>query len=147
MTAGTPPETSPFRVTLFFGPEPVTDSPAQACVFNVKKRSWKAGIQVSVEIDNAQLASVQRRILDSEAITTALALLTSEDRAACESRLPDLSAQAIAWCKLDLQLEAGLSPDVQRITGEEFRDELEQTICRREEYVVTYILTELDLTA
>ncbi|MFO0705303.1 MAG: hypothetical protein U0412_00475 [Nitrospira sp.] len=125
----------------------MADSPAQACVFNVKKRSWKAGIQVSVEIDNDQLTSLQHRILGSDAIVTALASLSPEDRAACEPRLPDLSAQAIAWCKLDLRLNAGLPPDTQRIASEELRNELEQAVRQREEYVVTYILTELDVTA
>ena len=47
-----------YRVTLFFGPESVEGKPdVQACVFNVKKRSWKAGIQVSVEMSTDQLSA------------------------------------------------------------------------------------------
>ena len=39
-----------FRVTLFVGPQPVEGKPfTQSTVYNVKKRSWKGGIQVAVE--------------------------------------------------------------------------------------------------
>ena len=67
MTSERAPELSSYRVTLFFGPESVEgESDVLACVFNVKKRSWKAGIQVSVEIAQAHLArlgeEVRRRV-------------------------------------------------------------------------------------
>jgi len=43
------PEPSQFRVALFVGPQPVEGKPfTSSCVFNVKKRSWKGGIQVAV---------------------------------------------------------------------------------------------------
>ena len=44
------PELPQYRVTLFFGPEPVKARPSRVCcVFNVKKRSWKGGVQIAVE--------------------------------------------------------------------------------------------------
>lgn len=148
MAHDTPPDATPYRVTLFFGPEPVDDgSTAQCCVFNVKKRSWKAGIQVSVDIATDQLAALQHTIQNAEPITEALKALPEGDRADVAARIPDLAAQAIARCKLDLRLDAGLPQDNQRITTDEFVSQLKQTLLARHEYVVTYILTELDLIA
>lgn len=146
MSIETPPDATPYRVTLFFGPEPVGDSPAtQSCVFNVKKRSWKAGVQVSVDIKTDQLAALQDAIRHSGPITQALAPLSNDDRAVAAARIPDLAAQAIAWCKLDLRLATGLPQENQRITEKELVTELNQSVLTRQEYVTTYILTELDL--
>src|SRR5580765_2733873 len=50
------PESSQFRVPLFVGPQPVEGRPFTcSCVFNVKKRSWKGGIQVAVAITQSQI--------------------------------------------------------------------------------------------
>src|SRR5580765_3879024 len=50
------PEPSQFRVTLFVGSQPVKGKPfTSSCVFNVKKRSWKGGIQVAVAITQSQI--------------------------------------------------------------------------------------------
>jgi len=48
--------TEDFRVTFFFGPDNVPGRPeVLICVFNVKKRSWKGGVQVGVELTDEQL--------------------------------------------------------------------------------------------
>jgi hypothetical protein len=58
MTIEHAPEFSQFRVTLFVGPQPVEGRPfTSSCVFNVKKRSWKGGIQVAVVITQSQIES------------------------------------------------------------------------------------------
>lgn len=146
MAADTPPEVAPYRVTFFLGPEPVDDCPTtQYCVFNVKKRSWKAGIQVAVDIETTQLAALQDTIQRSTTITTALESLSAEDRTDAANRISDLAAQAIAWCKLDLRLQTGLQQENQRIASDQLVPDLHQTVLARHEYVVTYILTELDL--
>lgn len=146
MARETPPDAAPYRVTHFFGPEPVEgDSTTQSCVFNVKKRSWKAGIQVSVDIGTDQLAALQETIRQTAPITRALERLSEQDRTDTADRIPDLAAQAIAWCKLDLRLATGPPQENQRIAGDEFVAELNQAVLTRQEYVITYILTELDL--
>ena len=146
MAIETPPDATPYRVTLFFGPEPVDDCAAtQSCVFNVKKRSWKAGIKVSVDIETDQLTALQETIRHTDPITQALEPLSEQYRADAAARVPDLAAQAIAWCKLDLRLATGLQQENQRIAGDELIAELNQAVLTRQEYVVTYILTELDL--
>ena len=146
MTLDAPPDATPYRVTLFFGPEPVDgDSTTQTCVFNVKKRSWKAGIQVSVDIGTDQLVALQEAMRQTAPITRALERLAEEDRTDAAARIPDFAAQAIAWCKLDLRLAIGLPQENQRIPGDALVAELNHVIPTRQEYVVAYILTELDL--
>jgi len=147
MAIETPPDATTYRITLFFGPEPVDDdSTIQSCVFNVKKRSWKAGIQVAVDIGADQLATLQDTIRHTDQLRKALEPLPEDDRADAAARIPDLTAQAIAWCKLDLRLAAGLQQENQRILYNELIPELNQAVMTsRREYVITYILTELDL--
>ena len=143
-----PPESSPYRVTLFFGPEPVAGrADAQACVFNVKKRSWKAGVQVSVEIGLDQLTSLRALFGLRERLAQALAAVNEEERPAYEARSAEYFAQAVSRCKLDLRLHAGLVQENQRISAEELVSEVTQAVLGRREYVFSYILTELDVTS
>ncbi|MGQ0667595.1 MAG: hypothetical protein ACT4O4_11220 [Nitrospiraceae bacterium] len=139
-------ESPSYRVTLFFGPEPVEGEPdAQACVFNVKRRSWRAGIQVSVEIATDQLSTLRDRIQLTDRLTHIFLTLAPEERVACESRVADLFAQAVSRCKLDLRLRSGMRQENGRIPAGELVPELDQAITGRPEYVITYILAELDL--
>jgi len=137
---------SAYRVTLFFGPEPVEgESDIQACVFNVKKRSWKAGIHVSVEVHQTQLSHILHRLRITDRIKEVLTVCEPEERQAHEMRVPDVFAQAVAWCKLDLSLAAGMTPEHQRILATDWVSELEQSAVDRSEYVAAYILSELDI--
>lgn len=146
MALESPPESSSHRVTLFFGPEPVAGEPdTQACVFNVKKRSWKAGVQVSVEIGTDQLSAIRHKIRLTDRLTQVFTTLAPEERPLYEGRVADLFAQAVSWCKLDLRLQSGLTQENQRIPANELVPELDQTVTARTEYVVAYVLTELDL--
>jgi hypothetical protein len=131
---------------LFFGPEPVKGEPdTQACVFNVKKRSWKAGVQVSVEIGTNQLSAIRQTIRLTERLTQIFMTLAPEERPVYEGRVADLFAQAVSWCKLDVRLQSGLNQENQRILANELMLELDQAVTTRTEYVVAYVLTELDL--
>ncbi|MGQ0694881.1 MAG: hypothetical protein ACT4OL_04815, partial [Nitrospiraceae bacterium] len=146
MARESPPALSSHRVTLFFGPEPVEGEPdTQACVFNVKKRSWKAGVQVSVEIGTDQLSAIRQRIRLTERLAQIFLTLAPDERPTYEGRLADLFAQAVTRCKLDLRLQSGLSQENQRIQADELVPELDQAVNVRTEYVVAYVLTELDL--
>lgn len=139
-------EPSPYRVTLFFGPEPVEQRPGEmACVFNVKKRSWKAGVQVSVEMHVEQLAALREQIRLSDRLARPFSALDPQERPDYEARATDLFAQAACWCKLDLRLEAGLSQENQRLPADMWVAELNEAMAVRAQYAETYILTELDL--
>ena len=140
------PEAASYRVTLFFGPEPVDGRiDVLACVFNVKKRSWKAGIQVSVEVGCDQLASIRQTLRLNERLGRALESVDAGDRPSCETRGSEYFAQAICRCKLDLRLCDGLAQDNQRIPAGDLVAELNRAAADRQEYVFSYIFTELDL--
>jgi hypothetical protein len=146
MTHESSPELSSYRVTLFFGPESVEgESGAQACVFNVKKRSWKAGVQVSVEIGQDQLARLSHKVRLADRLGEVTVTLAPEECPSYQERMEDLFAQAVAWCKLDLRLRTGLTQESQRIPATDFVPELDQSVVDRAEYIVAYVLTELDL--
>jgi hypothetical protein len=135
-----------YRITLFFGPEPVEGtSDVVACVFNVKKRSWKAGVQVVVEISVSQLAALRHNLHLADRLAKHLKALDPHELPYYEARLADCFAQAVSWCKLDLRLRGGLTQDNQRIAADDLTNELNQAAGERIDYIVTYILEELDL--
>ena len=146
MAYESPPELSSYRVTLFFGPESVEkEDGVQACIFNVKKRSWKAGVQVSVEIGSEQLASLRHTVRLADRLAEILMVLSPDERAAYQARAEDLFVQSVTWCKLDLCLRAGLTQENQRISAVDFVSELDRSVVARTEYVIAYIVTELDV--
>lgn len=136
-----------YRVTFFFGPEPVEGRPnVVACVFNVKKRSWKAGIQVSVEIGIDQLVTLQQKMRLADRLAKSVMALDPQERSHYHERITDCFAQAVCWCKLDLRLQAGMTQETQRIQAHELTMELDHEAGNRIDYVLTYILSELDLS-
>jgi hypothetical protein len=140
------PELSSYRVTLFFGPEPVEkETGVQACIFNVKKRSWKAGVQVSVEIGPEQLAGLRHKVRLVDRLAEVLMMLSPDERSAHQARAEDFFVQSVTWCKLDLCLRAGLTQENQRISAVDFVSELDRSVVARMEYVIAYIMTELDV--
>lgn len=139
------PEVSTFRVTLFFGPEPVEQADAVVCVFNVKKRSWKAGIQVAVEIGTSQLTALRRTIKVDDRLTASLKAVDPHEVSHYQERVTDVFAQAICRCKLDLRLRSGLVQKNQRMEADELMDELNEEVCARTEEILASIISELDL--
>jgi hypothetical protein len=146
MAAEASSDTSSYRVTLFFGPEPVEGKPSiQYCVFNVKKRSWKGGIQVAVEVSRDQLDEIARMLRYPEFVENKLSGLSTEDQLSFRNRANECYAQAMGWCKLDLMLQAGITPENQCVTAYMLRDELRDAAIKRAAYITSYILDELDL--
>ena len=116
------------------------------CVFNVKKRSWKAGIQVSVEVSTEQLTVLRQKICLADRLARSLTALDPRERHHYQERIVDFFAQAVCWCKLALRLQRGLTQKNQRILADELTIELDQEASNRVDYVLAYILGELDLT-
>jgi hypothetical protein len=136
-----------YRVTFFFGPESVKGQPdVLACVFNVKKRSWKAGIQVSVEMGTDQLSFLREKMRLADRLEKSLMALDPRECPHYQERAAEFFAQAVCWCKLDLKLQAGLTQENQRIRDDELTIELDLEAGNRVDYVLAYILGELDLT-
>ncbi len=139
-------EQAQYRITFFFGPEPVADQPDNvSCVFNVKKRSWKGGIQVAVEVRDKQIEHARQVLALSDALTKALAGVPPDEQAPYVTRADELLTQAVCRCKLDCALVAGLTQENQRIPGGRFEDELEKKLADNRTSIVAYVLRELDL--
>jgi hypothetical protein len=140
------PESSQFRVTLFVGPQPVEGKPFTcSCVFNVKKRSWKGGIQVSVEITQNLIDTLSTDVDFSNWLALTLIHLADEDRLSRQERGHELFIQAICWCKLDLALESGIAQENQCLADDTRIAEVRDAAIKRTNFITSYIASELDL--
>ena len=135
-----------YRVSFFFGPEQVEGKPdVLACLFNVKKRSWKSGIQVAVEISTGQLSAIEQRIHLGDQLAKSLVGVEPHEQADYQERSGDIFVQAVCRRKLDLRLLPGLTQNNQRIPAEELMVELEQAISKEPQQLISYVLDELGL--
>jgi hypothetical protein len=140
------PELSQFRVTLFVGPQPVEGRPFTcSCVFNVKKRSWKGGIQVSVVLTQSQIDRLSTDIDFPRWLTLALADLVDEDRLSHQERAHELFIQAVCWCKLDLALQVGITQENQCLADNTGIAEVRDAVIKRTDFITSYVASELDL--
>ena len=140
------PEPSQFRVTLFVGPQPVEGRPfTSSCVFNVKKRSWKGGIQVAVDISQHQIDTLSTEVDLSRWLAQALIDLSDEDRRSHQERAHELFVQAVGWCKLDLVLQSGITQENQCLADDTWITEVRETVIKRTNFITSFIASELDL--
>ena len=138
--------TEDFRVTFFFGPDDVPGRlDVLECVFNVKKRSWKGGIQVGVELTEDQLTRLRECGQLDELIEMIRAKVEPEDFSGYERRARDLFIQQVCRTKLDLAIASGMSQDNQTIAAEALAGLLDRAVLGRRDGIRQAILTELDL--
>ncbi|MEP6600935.1 MAG: hypothetical protein ABJB49_03900 [Nitrospirota bacterium] len=138
--------TEDFRVTFFFGPDTVPGRPeVLTCIFNVKKRSWKGGVQVGVELAEEQLQRLRECGQLEELVEMIRAKVDPEDFTAYERRASDLFIQQVCWAKLDLGIASGMSQDNQTIVADVWEEELQRQVLLRRDNIRQAILTELDL--
>lgn len=137
---------SQYRVTFFFGPEPVEHRPDHLrCVFNVKKRSWKGGVQVSIDVAREYLEQARQEIGFSSWIGIQLQNSSQEERDKATHRADELFIQSVCTCALDLALRAGIEQHNQVIAAAVFVDELRHIINQQPEQVTDRIRLEMDL--
>jgi hypothetical protein len=140
------PEPSQFRVTLFVGPQPVEEAPFNySCVFNVKKRSWKGGVQVAVALTQRDIDQLSSDIDFPRWLTLALRDLLEEDRLSHQARAHELFIQAVSWCKLDLALQAGITQENQCLSDSIGLAEVRDAVINRKHFITSYVAAELDL--
>jgi hypothetical protein len=138
--------TDDFRITFFYGPDNVPDRPdAVMCVFNTKKRSWKGGVQVVVELAQAQLEQLREHGLLGELTEMIRAKTEVETFAEYEQRARELFTQQICRAKLDLAIAAGINQENQTIAADALKEELDRTVIAKADAIRLAILTELDL--
>ena len=135
-----------FRVTFFFGPDNVSGRPdVLVCVFNVKKRSWKGGVQVGVELTQEQLKRSRECGQLDELIEMIRAKVEPEDFIGYERRARDLFVQQVCWTKLDLAIASGMAQENQTIVADLWEEELLRHVLLRRDGIRQAVLTELDL--
>lgn len=140
------PEPSQFRVTLFVGPQSVEErSFTYSCVFNVKKRSWKGGIQVAVVLTQHHIDQLSAAIDFPRWLALALVDLADEERLSHQERARELFIQAVCWCKLDLALQAGITQENQCLSDSTGIAELRDAVINRTHFITSYVAAELDL--
>jgi hypothetical protein len=138
--------TDDFRITFFFGPDNLPERPdTLSCVFNVKKRSWKGGVQVSVELTEEQLIRLREMGQLDELIEMIRAKADTEEFFGYERRARDLFIQKVCWTKLDLAIASGISQENQTIAAHSLMDELERHVKAGKGGIHDSILSELDL--
>ena len=135
-----------YRVTFFFGPEAVEERPDHLrCVFNVKKRSWKGGVQVAVDVTRRHLDRARERIGYASWLAELIHSGHQEEREELTSRADDLFVQSLCTSALNLALQAGIEQVNQQIDAATFADELHQLLDEQPEQVTDRIRLELDL--
>ncbi|MGH7205197.1 MAG: hypothetical protein ACREI2_03185 [Nitrospiraceae bacterium] len=140
------PELPQYRVTLFFGPEPLKAPPSRVCcVFNVKKRSWKGGVQIVVELEEDQLARARQTIGFEGWLNKVVDGLPEGERDDYQSRAHDLLVQGLCALKLDLAIDVGIRQENGCIAGDALVKELDQAVSDQRARIQSQILTELDL--
>ena len=145
MAAEHAPEPSQFRVTLFVGPQPVEGTPELfSCVFNVKKRRWKGGIQVAVHMRQSQIDRLSADMDFPGWLARAFNDLSVEDRASCQERAGEFFVQAACWCKLDLLLQSGITQENQCLAEDRWAAEVGEAVIQRKSFMISYIAAELD---
>ena len=134
------------RVTFFYGPEAVEERPDHLrCVFNVKKRSWKGGIQVAVDVALNHLDQARERIRYTSWLAGLVQASSQEEREELTRRADDLFVQSLCTSALNLALQAGIEQVNQQIDAATFSDELHELLDEQPEQVTDRIRLELDL--
>lgn len=146
MSAASSPKIPSYRTTLFFGPEVHETNPEIFyCVFNVKKRSWKGGIQLVVEMAQAH-ASRCKRILQLETwLGNILDHLPQEDYDEYFQRGQDVFLQYLCQEKLQLAIEGGLRQETTLLSHDVLSRELEDAIRQHGQALKQNLLAELDI--
>jgi hypothetical protein len=146
MTNSASSDVTQYRVTFFFGPETIDDRPDHMrCVFNVKKRSWKGGVQVAVDVAQDHLRRARERMNYQAWLGQLLQRVKPTDHEAVTRRADDLFIQAFCSCALTLALRTGVEQENQAITAESFRVELDRIIDEQPEQLTNQIRLELDI--
>lgn len=140
------PKVPQYRMTLFYGPEPDESDPSVVyCVFNVKKRSWKGGVQVAIEITREQLAHIRERFNFDQWLHSSVGHIPESEREDFLERGPDIFVQQVCLMKLHLAIEAGIQQENSRMPKDVLVAELDEALGEKELSVKQEVLQELDI--
>lgn len=146
MSLLSPPHIPLFRITLFYGPEGVEGaSDSVHCVFNVKKRSWKGGVQIDVVIKKNQLTRLKEMLQHPIWLENLLKSIPEGERGDYLEKSQDLLIQLICFHKLQLSIQQGISQKNMQIPGDMFLSEINEVVQREAEEIKRQISVELDV--
>ncbi|HBP88350.1 MAG TPA: hypothetical protein PKK23_12060 [Nitrospirales bacterium] len=146
MSLLSPPQIPLFRITLFYGPEAVEGaSDSVHCVFNVKKRSWKGGVQVEVVMKKEQITRLERVLQHPSWLEVVLRGVPIEDREEYREKSHDLLVQLICFHKLHAFIHQGIRQENIQVSGDALISETEEVVQREAEEIKRQIYVELDL--
>ncbi len=72
-------------------------------------------------------------------------MVTAEERPLYRERAQELLVQALAWCKLHLLLQSGITQENQCLAADTFVSELNEVLRTRRDLLASHVATELDL--
>jgi len=146
MSLLSPPKIPLFRITLFYGPEAL-EGPTDAihCVFNVKKRSWKGGVQVEVVVERSQITRLEDRLEFKPWLEEILRSLPVENREDYLEKGHDLLIQLVCFHKLQTCIQQGINQENTQVPGDRFISETDEAVQREAEEIKRQIVVELDI--
>ncbi len=146
MSLLSPPQIPLFRITLFYGPETFEGaSEAIHCVFNVKKRSWKGGVQVDIVVGRGQIQQLEETLRFQSWIGELLRIVPSNDREGYLRQAYDLFSQFICFHKLGIYIQRGIKQENIQVPADILISETREIIQREVEKIKQQIKVELDL--
>jgi len=146
MSLLSPPQIPLFRITLFYGPEAVEGaSDSVHCVFNVKKRSWKGGVQVEVVMKKNQIMRLKGVLQHPSWLEDVLSRVPADDRGEYLQKSHDLLVQLLCFHKLQVFIHAGIRQENIQIPGDSLISETDEVVQREAEEIKRQIYVELDL--
>ncbi len=148
MSLLSPPQIPLFRITLFYGPEAIEGaSNTLHCVFNVKKRSWKGGIQVEVAVERMQIRRLEECLKFGDWMNEILSGNPSEERVYYFKTAQDLLVQLVCFHKLQFYIEQGIRQENSQVQSHLFVDQIDEMFLRESATIKKKILEELDFGA
>jgi len=146
MSLLSPPQIPLFRITLFYGPETVEGaSDAIHCVFNVKKRSWKGGVQVGIALECNQIQRLEHKLEFQPWIEEHLRGVPSDEREDYLKNGYDLFIQFICFHKLGIYIQQGIKQENIQVSSEWLVSETDVAVQREAENIKQQIMVELDV--
>ena len=146
MSLLSPPHIPLFRITLFYGPESLEgDLDSLHCVFNVKKRSWKGGVQIAVVMKKNQIERLEGILEHPSWLEDVLSRVPTEDRGEYLRKSYDLLVQLLCFHKLQTFIHQGIRQENIQIPGDSLISETDEVVQREAEEIKRQIYVELDL--
>ena len=146
MSLLSPPQIPLFRITLFYGPETFEGaSNTIHCVFNVKKRSWKGGVQVDIALGRQQIQRLENVLGFQVWIHELLRIVPIDDRQDYLKQGFDLLTQIICFHKLELYIRQGIKQENSQVYADALIEETDEVIQREAEKIRQRIVVELDI--